>query len=107
MGEDLGGCLALQGLVRAVVIVVREVGVQLLVAVLVVGGGVEVDAFPFDRAPLAFDEGIVGGPAPPVAADATAGLQQGLLKKLAGKLAALVGVEDERGRVLGQRRAQD
>ena len=36
-------------------------------------GGVEINMLPFDRAPEAFDKGIVGSSAPPVAADATAG----------------------------------
>ena len=41
--------------------------------------GIEVDVLPFDGAPKAFDEGIVGGAAPAIAADAAAGDQQGLL----------------------------
>ena len=45
--------------------------------------------FPFDRAPEAFDEGVVGGASPAVAADAAAGGQQRLLVGQAGKLAAL------------------
>ena len=72
-----------------VVIVVGEVGLPLLVKVLAVGGGVQVDAFPFDGAPQALDEGIIDGATVAVSADATVGLQQGLLKGLAGKLAAL------------------
>ena len=55
--------------------------------------------FPFDRAPEAFDEGVVGGPATPVAADAAVGLQQCLFVGEAGKLTALVGIENMR--VLG------
>ena len=74
MRENLGGSLALQGLVGTVVIVVGEVGIELVVEVLSVGGGVEIDAFPFDRAPEPLDKGVVGGPAAPVAADAAAGL---------------------------------
>ena len=38
MRENLGGSLALQGLVGTVVIVVGEVGVELVVEVLSVGG---------------------------------------------------------------------
>lgn len=89
MCENLCRRLALQGLMGTVVIVVGEVGLQLLVEVLAVGGGVQIDAFPFDGAPQALDEGIIGGATAAVSADATVGLQQGLLKGLAGKLAAL------------------
>ena len=39
---------------------------------------VEVDMFPFDRAPEAFDEGVIGGAPSSIAADAAAGGQQGL-----------------------------
>ena len=66
--------------------------------VVAIVGGVEVNVLPFDRAPEAFDEGVVGGPSPAVAADAAASGQQGLLVGQARKLAALVGVEDVRGR---------
>ena len=83
-------------------IVVSEVGIQLVVAVLTVGSGVEVNAFPLDRAPEALDEGVVGGPIAPFAADTSASDQQGLFVGQARKLAALVGVEDERGQMLGQ-----
>ena len=61
-------------------------------------GRVEVDVFPFDRAPESFDEGIVGGAPSSIAADAAAGRQQGLFVGKAGELAALVGIEDVRGR---------
>lgn len=83
MGEELDGRLAFQGLVGAVVIVVGEVGLELLVEVAAVGSGVEVHAFPFDRAPEASDEGIFGGPAAAVAADLAAGSQYGLLEGVA------------------------
>ena len=69
-------------------------------------GRVKVDVFPFDRAPESFDEGIVGRAAPAIAADAAAGGQQGLLVGEAGELAALVGIEDVRGRGVAQRVGQ-
>ena len=50
---------------------------------------VEGDVLPLDHAPEPFDEGVVGGAAPAVAADAAAGGQQGLLVGQIGKLAAL------------------
>ena len=65
-----------------------------------------VDMFPFDRASEAFDESVVGGAAPAVAADAAAGGQQGLFVGEAGELAALVGVEEVRGRGHAQRVGQ-
>ena len=55
---------------------------------------------PLDGAPEAFDEGVIGGAAAPIAADATAGGQQGLLESGARKLAALVGVKNIRCRGL-------
>ena len=61
-------------------------------------GRVEVNVLPLGGAPAALDEGVVGGEAPAVAADAAAGGQQGLFIRQAGKLATLVGVEDVRGR---------
>lgn len=61
---------------------------------------------PFDRAPEALDEGIVGSAAPPIAADAAAGVQQGLLEGEAGKLAALIGVKNVGSRGLAQRASQ-
>ena len=67
---------------------------------------VEVGVLPLDRAPEALDEGVVGGAAPPVAADAAAGLSQGLLVGPAGKLAALVGIKAVRGRGNAQRVGQ-
>ena len=39
---------------------------------------VEVDMFPFDRAPEAFNEGVIDGAPSSIAADAVAGGQQGL-----------------------------
>lgn len=63
LGEELGGRLAFQDLVGAVVIVIGKVGVELFVEVAAVGGGVEIDTFPFDRAPEALDADIIGGPA--------------------------------------------
>ena len=89
------------------VIVVGKVRVKLVEEVLAVVGRIQVDVLPFDRAPAVSDEGIIGGPAPAVAADAAAGGQQGLFIGQASKLAALVRVEDERRRVLGQRRVPD
>ena len=61
-------------------------------------GRVAVDVLPFNRTPEPFDEGIVGGAAPAVAADAAAGGEQGLLVGQTRELAALVGIEDVRGR---------
>ena len=61
-------------------------------------GGVEVNVLPLDRAPEALDEGVVGGAAAAVAADAAAGGQQRVYIGLAGEPAALVGIEDVRGR---------
>jgi hypothetical protein len=78
----------------------------LLIEVLAVGGGVEVNTFPFDPAPEAFEEGVVGGPAPSVAADLAASGQQRLLEGLASESAALVRVRDGRGRLGGQRGVQ-
>ena len=45
---------------------------------------VEVDMFPFDRAPEAFDEGVLGDAPSSIAADAAAGGQQGLFVGEAG-----------------------
>ena len=98
----MGQRLALERLVGAVVIIVGEVGVKLLVELATIGGGIEVDALPLDRAP----EALFRGPAAPVAADLAAGSQQRLPKRLAGELAVLIGVEDKRGRLLPQDRVQ-
>lgn len=81
---------------------VGEVGLQLLTELAAVLGGVEVGALPFNRAPEPLSEVVVGGAAAPVAADLTAGRQQCLLEGGTGELAALVGVEDVRGRLLAQ-----
>lgn len=70
---------------------------QLLIEVLVVNGQVEVNAFLVDGTPLALNEGIVIGPAAPVATNLAASSQQGLLKELADKLAALVGIVEGAG----------
>lgn len=56
----------------ALKIVVGEVGVQLLVELAAIGGRIEVDALLLHRAPAPLDEGIIGGAAPPVAADLAA-----------------------------------
>jgi hypothetical protein len=61
------------------------------------GGGVGINVLPFNGAPQAFDEAVVGGTTPAVAADAIVGGQQGLLIGQTRKLPALVGVEDARG----------
>jgi hypothetical protein len=53
-------------------IVVGKVRLQLVMEVVAVVGGIKVDVLPFDRAPGALDEGIVGSAAPAVAADAAA-----------------------------------
>ena len=45
--------------------------------------------FPFDRAPEALNEGIIGRASSSIAADAAAGGQQGLFVGEAGELAAL------------------
>ena len=73
---------------------------------LAVVGRVKVNVLPFDGAPEALDEGVIGGAAPAVAADTAAGGEQGLLVSEAGKLAALVGIEDVRGRSVAQGRVQ-
>ena len=67
---------------------------------------IKVNVLPFDCAPEALDEGIVGRAAPPVAADAAASVQQGLLKGGAGKLATLVGVKNVGSRGLAQGSSQ-
>jgi hypothetical protein len=43
--------------------------------VVAIVGKVEVNVLPFNRAPEALDEGVVGGPPPAVAADTAAGGQ--------------------------------
>ena len=55
-----------------------------LVLVPAVIGRVEVNVFPFDRAPESFDKGIAGGAPSSIAADAAASSQQGLLVGPAG-----------------------
>ena len=60
---------------------------------LAVVGWIEVDVLPFDRMPEALDEGVIGGAAPAVTADAAADGEQGLLVSEAGKLDSLVGIE--------------
>ena len=75
MGEELGWRLAFQGLVRAVVMVVGEVGLELLVTVAAIGGRIQVHALPFNGALEAFDESVVGSPAAAITADVAAGGQ--------------------------------
>lgn len=81
-----------QALVESLVVIVGKVRLQLPEKLLPIGGLVQVNVLPFHGAPEALDEGVVGGSAPPVAADAAAHLQQGLLVGRAGELAALVRV---------------
>ena len=94
LGEDLGGRLAAQAVVGSSVVVVGNVRIELVKQVLALVGGFEVNMLPFNRAPEALDEGVVGGAASAVAADAAAGDQQRLFKDEAGELAALVGIKN-------------
>ena len=72
-----------------------------------IGVRIQVHALPFDGAPEAFNEGILGSPAATVTANLAAGGQQDLLEVLAGgELAALVGVENEWSGLGGQGRVQ-
>jgi hypothetical protein len=66
----------------------------LLVQLVAIVSKIKVNVLPFDRAPEALDEDIVGNAAPTVAANAAAHGQQGLLKSEARKLAALVRVKN-------------
>ena len=65
---------------------------------------VQVDGFVFERSPQAFNKNIVHEPAPAIHGDADAGILERAGEVEAGKPAALVGVEDFRFAVSGQRR---
>ena len=56
---------------------------------LAVVGRVKINMLPFDGAPEALDEGVIGGAPPAVSSDTAAGGAQGLPVSAAGKLAAL------------------
>ena len=56
--------------------------------------GVEIDAFVLHGSPEPFDEDVVHPSAPPIHADLDLGVQQDTGEPGAGKLTALIGVED-------------
>lgn len=64
------------------------------------------DAFVLQGSPEAFDEDFVHPPAPAIHADAYLGIAQHVGEGVAGKLAALVRVEDLGPTITGQRRLQ-
>ena len=68
-----------------------------------VGELAQIDGLVFERAPQPLNEDVVQAPAPAVHRDPDAGLPQAPGEGEAGELAALVGIEDLRRAMAGQR----
>ena len=68
-----------------------------------VGQFVQIDRLVFERAPQALYKDIVHEPAPAIHGDADTGIRERAGEGETGELAALVGVEDLRRGVFGQR----
>src|SRR5690606_39686116 len=96
----MGRYQAIKVLVRPLVVVVGEVLGEELTQLVPIHWAVAIDALLLDAPPEPFDEGIVGGTALSVHAHFDALLEQSIGEQVTGVLAALVGVEDPRGRVL-------
>ena len=80
-----------------------EVGVEVRVRFDLGAVAPQVDLLVVDRAPEPLDEDVVQGPAAAIHRELHAAGQQGLGKLCRGKLAALIGVEEFRHSVLGNR----
>ena len=66
----------------------------------------QVDGLVFERAPQAFDKDVVHAPAPPIHGDRDFSSLENAGEVEAGELAALIGIEDFRFAVFGQRLVQ-
>src|SRR6516162_2551628 len=92
-----------QALVLALLIIKAEPGADADLGPGDTGTGVEVDLLVFEAAPQPLDEDVVHVAALAIPADGDRVALQGVGEIVAGELAALVGIEDLRPAVLGER----